>query len=157
MLVETLWRTLSRAGWPNSDSCDRLPPNLTETTQRRGKASREDGMGESSAPAEKRIPRRTLLQAGMALGAAAPAGLMGTPAEAQPAPVFAYVGSFTSKERKARGDGINVYRVDPASGAWTHVQLVSDLVNPSFLTLDRRQRVLYSVHADLTEVSAFVV
>lgn len=113
-------------------------------------------MDESATRPEQRIPRRTVLQAGVALGAA-PAGLMATSAEAQPAPMFAYVGSFTSKERKARGDGINVYRVDPASGGWTHVQLVPDLVNPSFLTLDRRQRVLYSVHADLTEVSAFAV
>lgn len=102
------------------------------------------------------IPRRTVLQAGVALGAAAPGALIGA-AQAQGAPVYAYVGSFTTKERKARGDGINVYRVDPASGAWTHLQLVPDLVNPSFLTLDRRQRMLYTVHADLTEVSAFSV
>ena len=30
------------------------------------------------------------------------------------------------------------YRVDPASGAWTHEQLL-EIVNPSFLTLDRAQ------------------
>jgi 6-phosphogluconolactonase len=71
--------------------------------------------------------------------------------------VFAYVGSFTSERRKARGDGINVYRVDPASGSFRHVQRVPDLVNPSFLALDRPQRHLYSVHADLDEVTAFRV
>jgi 6-phosphogluconolactonase (cycloisomerase 2 family) len=71
--------------------------------------------------------------------------------------VFAYVGSFTSERRKARGDGINVYRVDPASGAFRHIQRIPDLVNPSFLALDRPQRHLYSVHADLDEVTAFRV
>jgi 6-phosphogluconolactonase (cycloisomerase 2 family) len=69
--------------------------------------------------------------------------------------VFAYVGCFTTEKRKARGDGINVYRVDPATGALAHVQRVGELVNPSFLTLDRQQRHLYSVHADIEEVTAF--
>jgi 6-phosphogluconolactonase len=30
--------------------------------------------------------------------------------------MFAYVGSFTTAQRKARGDGIHVYRVDAATG-----------------------------------------
>ncbi len=34
---------------------------------------------------------------------------------------YAYVGSFTSEDRGARGEGINVYRVDPTSGEWIHV------------------------------------
>jgi 6-phosphogluconolactonase (cycloisomerase 2 family) len=71
--------------------------------------------------------------------------------------MFAYVGAFTTPERKARGDGINVYRMDPASGGLAHVQLVPNLVNPSFLALDREQRHLYSVHADLDEVSAYAI
>ncbi len=88
-----------------------------------------------------------------ALSLAAPA-----PAAAQTAPgssMFAYVGSFTTAERKARGDGIHVYRVDPATGAWTHVQHVGDLVNPSYLALSRDQRVLYSVHGDSDFATAF--
>jgi 6-phosphogluconolactonase (cycloisomerase 2 family) len=101
------------------------------------------------------VSRRTVL-GGAAAVALAPALGMG-PARAAGAPRFAYVGSFTTPQRGARGDGINVYRVDPASGGWTHVQLVSDLINPSFLTIDRAQRHLYSVHADLTEVSAFAI
>jgi 6-phosphogluconolactonase (cycloisomerase 2 family) len=32
-----------------------------------------------------------------------------------------------------------------------------EIVNPSFLTLDRARRFLYSVHADLDEVSAYAV
>jgi 6-phosphogluconolactonase len=111
-------------------------------------------MDDKSDRSEAQIPRRTVLQGAVALAAASQAAGGGT-AAAQSTPLYAYVGSFTSKERKARGDGINVYRMDPASGGWTHVQRVGDLVNPSFLALDREQRHLYSVHADLTEVSAF--
>jgi 6-phosphogluconolactonase len=68
---------------------------------------------------------------------------------------FAYVGCYTTKERNGRGEGINVYRVDGATGTWTHVQLVRDLVNPSWLELDRRQRVLYSAHGAGEVITAF--
>ena len=71
--------------------------------------------------------------------------------------MLAYVGCFTSEDRGARGEGINVYRVDPVSGDWVHVQLVADLVNPSFLALDHGGRFLYSVHADMTYVTAFAI
>lgn len=71
--------------------------------------------------------------------------------------IFAYVGSRTTKEREARGEGIHVYRVDLSSGAWKHVQLVKNLVNPSFLAFDRKQNFLYSVHGDFSEVSAFKI
>ncbi len=71
--------------------------------------------------------------------------------------MFVYVGSRTTKERNARGEGISVYRMDPASGDWTPIQLVKDLVNPSFLALDREQRFLYTVHGDFSEVSSFRV
>lgn len=71
--------------------------------------------------------------------------------------MFAYVGSFTTANRKARGNGINVYRVDPASGGWTHVQHVGDLVNPSFLALSHDQRFLYAVHGDVDYATAFAL
>lgn len=71
--------------------------------------------------------------------------------------MFAYVGSFTTKQRKARGDGIHVYRVDGATGAWAHLQHVGDLVNPSFLVLSRDQRFLYSVHGDREYATAFAL
>ena len=87
----------------------------------------------------------------MALAAPAPAQ---TPSGSS---MFAYVGSFTTPERKARGDGINVYRVDPTTGAWTHVQHVGNLVNPSYLALSHDQRVLYSVHGDGDYASAFAL
>jgi len=118
-------------------------------------------MDKASTAADKRIDRRIVLKAGAALAAAGPAVMRGGHAEAQPranreTALIAYVGAFTTPERKGHGGGINVYRVDPTSGAWTHEQLL-ELVNPSFLTLDRAQRFLYSVHADLDEVSAYAI
>jgi len=71
--------------------------------------------------------------------------------------MFAYVGSFTTEKRKARGDGIHVYRADAATGAWTHVQHVGDLVNPSFLALSADRHFLYSVHGDETYATAFAL
>ncbi|WP_198026655.1 lactonase family protein [Bradyrhizobium sp. ARR65] len=118
-------------------------------------------MAKASPAADKRINRRSILKAGTALAAAGPALLRGGHAEAHPradraTALFAYVGAFTTAERKGHGGGINVYRVDPTSGAWTHEQIL-ETVNPSFLTLDRAQRFLYAVHADLEEVSAYAI
>jgi 6-phosphogluconolactonase (cycloisomerase 2 family) len=71
--------------------------------------------------------------------------------------MFAYVGSFTTEKRKARGDGIHGYRVDPATGVWTHVQHVGGLTNPSYLALSPDQRFLYSVHGDEDYATAFAL
>lgn len=69
---------------------------------------------------------------------------------------FAYVGSRTTRERNARGEGITVFAID-ARGALERVQVVDDLVNPSFLALNRAGDRLYTVHGDGEEVSAFRV
>jgi len=73
--------------------------------------------------------------------------------------MFAYVGCYTTPDRAGRGDGLNVYRMAPDSGDWTHVQLLGDVPNPSFLAVDTRQRCLYCVHGGDTfgQVSAFAV
>jgi 6-phosphogluconolactonase (cycloisomerase 2 family) len=70
---------------------------------------------------------------------------------------FAYVGSRTTRERNARGDGITVYRLDAARGQLETVQVVGDLVNPSFLALNRRGDMLYTVHGDREELSVLRV
>ena len=70
---------------------------------------------------------------------------------------LAYVGARTTKERGARGNGLNVYNVDAKSGLWTHIQLVADLINPSFLAFDRSREFLYAVHGDLSDISAFAI
>jgi 6-phosphogluconolactonase len=67
--------------------------------------------------------------------------------------MFAYVGCYTTHERRGRGQGISVYRVD--DDGWTPVELVKDAPNPSWLGLDRAQRVLYAAHGDGDTVSAF--
>lgn len=71
--------------------------------------------------------------------------------------MYAYVGSRTTRERNARGEGISVYRVDPAVGALERVQVLGDLVNPSYLALSRDRQRLYCVHGDGTEASSFDV
>jgi 6-phosphogluconolactonase (cycloisomerase 2 family) len=71
--------------------------------------------------------------------------------------MFAYVGSFTTAQRNARGDGIHVYGVDGADGTWAHLQHVKDLTNPSFLALSLDQRFLYSVHGDRDYATAFAL
>ncbi len=71
--------------------------------------------------------------------------------------MFAYVGGYTSKDRNGTGDGVNVYRIDEAAGSWSHVQCLGDLVNPSWLTLDRRRPVLYAAHGEGHEATAFAI
>ncbi|MEJ8822703.1 lactonase family protein [Variovorax humicola] len=71
--------------------------------------------------------------------------------------MFAYVGSRTTRARNARGAGISVYRLDEEQRRLTLVQVLGDLVNPSFLALNERGDCLYSVHGDEQEVSAFRV
>src|SRR3984957_6960209 len=96
-----------------------------------------------------------------AILAASLLGALAAPAAAQTSPgtssMYAYVGSFTTALRKARGDGIHVYRADPATGAWTQVQHVDDLTNPSYLVVSRDQRFLYSVHGDEDYATAFAL
>jgi 6-phosphogluconolactonase len=104
-----------------------------------------------------RLPGR--VAAAMLVACLSSAGIDAAAAQAaaEKSSMFAYVGSFTTAQRKARGDGIHVYRVDPATGAFTHVQHIGDLVNPSFLALSPDQRFLYSVHGDSEYATAFAL
>ncbi len=72
-------------------------------------------------------------------------------------PLFAYVGSYTSPERNGHGNGINVYRVDPRTGTFRHVQHLGGLENPSFLALNAAGDRLYSVHGDRSEATSYMV
>jgi 6-phosphogluconolactonase (cycloisomerase 2 family) len=105
------------------------------------------------------MPRRDFLGGAAGLMAVIATGgcaTMASPSTMQSAK-FAYVGSYTTKERNGHGEGINVYKIDPGTGNWTHVQLLKEVVNPSFLTLDQRERVLYSAHGDGDEATAFQI
>ena len=63
---------------------------------------------------------------------------------------FAYIGCRTTKERKARGKGISVYKVDGDN--WELVQILEGQVNPSYLCLNKAQDRLYSIHGDFCQV-----
>ena len=93
------------------------------------------------------MTRRTILKSGLALA---------TPLRAAHS-AYAYVGCYTTAERHGRGDGIHVYRMDPETGAWTHIQRLGGLVNPSFIILSHDQRFLYSAHGDETYATSFAV
>jgi 6-phosphogluconolactonase len=96
----------------------------------------------------------TLMVAALLVAQAEPAAAQTSPGATA---MYAYVGSFTTAQRKARGDGIRVYRADPATGAWTQVQHIGDLVNPSYLALSHDQHFLYSVHGDEDYATAFAL
>ena len=110
-----------------------------------------------------RVTRRLLLGGTIAAmqnrpaAAAVPVADGHPAAEPSPQSYLAYVGCRTSRERNARGDGINVYSVETATGRWRHVQLLPGLVNPSFLALSKDKRFLYTVHGDSSEVSSFTI
>lgn len=70
---------------------------------------------------------------------------------------LAYVGGYTTMDRNGRGEGINVYSIDGATGAWRHRQLLRDQANPSWLLLDRPGRVLYAAHGEGLEASAYAI
>lgn len=71
--------------------------------------------------------------------------------------MFAYVGSFTTPDRDGRGDGIEVFRVDPRDGGLAHVQTLGGIENPSFLALGRDPRFLYAVHGGRDVASAYAL
>lgn len=69
--------------------------------------------------------------------------------------MFAYIGSRTTKERKALGEGITVYR--RAGTEWEKIQTLSCGPNPSYLCLNEKKDRLYAVHGDYSTVTAFQV
>ena len=77
----------------------------------------------------------------------APAGRSKADQGARRGPRFAYLGTFTSGMRNARGEGLSAYRIDPESGRWVRVQLLNREVNPSYLAVDPKRQVLYAVHS----------
>lgn len=101
--------------------------------------------------------RRDAMIGGGALGLSSLFGKRALAQGGKAMPRIVYVGCRTSRERNAKGDGIGVYRADPAGGAWQPVQTVGDLVNPSYLILNAAGTMLYTVHGDGSEVSGFRV
>lgn len=61
---------------------------------------------------------------------------------------IAYVGCRTTKERNARGKGLKVYEINSETKEWRELQLVSELVNPSYMCFDNDEEYLYTVHGE---------
>jgi 6-phosphogluconolactonase (cycloisomerase 2 family) len=68
---------------------------------------------------------------------------------------LAFVGCFTTERRRARGQGIDVYRTGAGLAGWTHLGRVEGLTNPSFLVADPERSILYTVQGDGEAASAF--
>lgn len=67
--------------------------------------------------------------------------------------MIGYIGSRTTKERKAQREGITVYRRE--NGTWQKVQTVSCGDNPSYVCFNKVQNRLYAIHGDGSTVTAF--
>ena len=64
-----------------------------------------------------------------------------------------YVGTYTlpirfgtGKVLMGKGEGICIYRMDPASGTLEFIRKIRDVTNPSYLAFDPKQRFLYAVN-----------
>ena len=87
-------------------------------------------------------PEISLSRRGFLKGAAALAASWAAPVRAQASDAyFVYIGTYTG-----RGQGIYVYRMDPASARLTLVTTATGVSNPSFVTVDPQRRFLYSVN-----------
>lgn len=69
---------------------------------------------------------------------------------------FAYVGCRTTKERNASGKGLKVYSIDH-DGNWIEIQIINELINPSYQCFDEDKEFLYTVHGDINTVSSFKI
>ena len=108
------------------------------------------------SPVERMRRREFLLGSGSVIAAAAASSLIPVMAARQAgAPLFAYVGCYTTEDRNGHGKGIGVFRVDAPTATWTPVQALDGVVNPSFLCFDLEQKFLYAVHGDMDYVSAY--
>lgn len=95
-----------------------------------------------------KLTRRQFLQASASTTSAL--ALFGV--EGLSRPLFAseqtlYVGTYTS----GKSEGIYIYRLNMSTGQLSHLKTVKNVVDPSYLTLNRKKRLLYAVN----EVSQF--
>jgi len=58
--------------------------------------------------------------------------------------IFVSIGTYTESAEHGEAEGIYLYRMDPSSGALTHVRTVPGVANPSFLAFGPAQRYLYA-------------
>jgi 6-phosphogluconolactonase len=97
---------------------------------------------------EHKLTRRKFLQAaGSTATALALFNVDGLSAPLSAADQTLYIGTYTS----GKSQGIYVYRLNMTTGELSHLKTVANVVDPSFLTIDRKRRFLYAVN----EVSQF--
>lgn len=71
--------------------------------------------------------------------------------------MFAYIGCRTTRERNAQGQGLSVYKFDELSGKLELIQILKDLINPSYLCINAKGDRLYCVHGDTTTISSYSI
>jgi 6-phosphogluconolactonase len=91
---------------------------------------------------DPRITRRDFIKAASLLAAPTgyPRGAAAAAAGAAPAAIYAYVGTYTPN-----GGGIYLFRLDPASGGLTQLQVFDDIRNPTWLAVNPARTRLYAV------------
>jgi len=60
--------------------------------------------------------------------------------------IFAYVGTYSSRDAQNHGQGIHILEMNPSSGALTPHEIVRSESNPSWLTFNRTRTHLYSAN-----------
>jgi 6-phosphogluconolactonase len=63
---------------------------------------------------------------------------------ARSAALTVYVGTYTEPATR-KGQGVEVFHMDPTNGTWAPLQTAKGVRNPSFLALDPQQHFLYAV------------
>jgi 6-phosphogluconolactonase len=102
----------------------------------------------AASMSDHKFTRRRLLQAAGWSALALPLSSLNGLARSRPtAQQTLYVGTYTS----GKSEGIYVYHLNMSTGELKHFKTVKDVVDPSYLTIDRKRRFLYAVN----EVSQF--
>jgi 6-phosphogluconolactonase len=91
--------------------------------------------------------RQFLLAAGSTASALAFFGVEGLSRPLLASEQTLYVGTYTS----GKSEGIYIYRLNMSTGELRHLKTVKNILDPSYLTLNRKKRLLYAVN----EVSQF--
>ncbi len=60
--------------------------------------------------------------------------------------MLVYIGTYTSGKGKSKSDGIYVYKLNLESGKLTPHKTVKNVVEPSYITIDKDQNYLYAVN-----------
>ena len=78
--------------------------------------------------------------------------------------MLVYIGTYTSGKGKSKSDGIYVYKLNPETGELSPHKTVENVVEPSYIAIDKKRKYLYAVNETETyqgkksgAVSAFAI